>query len=179
MLSVEFKKFRSIPRLERRMVVTEKIDGTSSQLYIKDREIICGSRNRWITTEDDNHGFAKWVEDNRIQIIDELGEGQHFGEFWGGNIQRGYGVKEKSFSLFSYDRYKDLNLSLCKIVPVLYEGDFNTFLIDEALKDLSANGSRLNKDFKNSEGVVVFHEASKQMFKKTLDNNDGHKSLTK
>lgn len=70
-----FVEFRKIPRLNREIVVTEKIDGTNAQILVSDdgKELIAGSRNRWITTENDNHGFAKWVESNKEELITKLG----------------------------------------------------------------------------------------------------------
>ncbi len=61
-----------------------------------------GSRTRWITAQDDNHGFARWVEGNKQELL-KLGAGRHFGEWWGSGIQRGYGLQkgEKRFSLFN------------------------------------------------------------------------------
>ena len=35
--------------------------------------------------------------------------GRHFGEWWGSGIQRGYGLDEKTFSLFNAYRWGWLN----------------------------------------------------------------------
>lgn len=50
------------------------------------------SRTRWITPEDDNYGFAKWANENKEELL-KLGIGQHFGEWWGSGIQRGYNLQ--------------------------------------------------------------------------------------
>jgi hypothetical protein len=69
-------------------VITEKIDGTNASILITDdgSDIAgVGSRTRWITPEDDNHGFAKWVKANHEELL-KLGPGHHFGEWWGNGI---------------------------------------------------------------------------------------------
>ena len=96
---IEFKKFPKIPRAHKvDYVVTEKIDGTNAQLVIiaepkeelkasqnKTVEIIvdgtvyllfAGSRNRWITPDDDNFNFAQYVYDNAEELV-KLGPGRH------------------------------------------------------------------------------------------------------
>src|SRR5438552_1079029 len=79
---IEFNGFPKIPRLSRECVVTEKIDGTNAQILISEcGEVFPGSRSRWITKEDDNHGFAKWVYENSVELM-RLGIGRHFGEWW-------------------------------------------------------------------------------------------------
>ena len=105
--NLEFREFPKIARLSREMIITEKIDGTNAQILItEDGQILTGSRNRWITPQDDNYGFAKWVEENKQEIL-KLGVGRHFGEWWGGGIQRGYNLPkgEKRFSLFNVSRW--------------------------------------------------------------------------
>jgi len=80
---IEFIEFPKMARLSRECFITEKIDGTNAQVHITDDgEIYAGSRSRWITPQDDNFGFAKWVESNRDELI-KLGVGSHFGEWWG------------------------------------------------------------------------------------------------
>lgn len=62
----EFKAFPSIARLSREMIVTEKLDGTNAQITItEDGKFLTGSRNRWITPEDDNFGFSAWAHKNK------------------------------------------------------------------------------------------------------------------
>ena len=102
---MEFIAFPKIARLRRDCVITEKLDGTNAQIVIQDGEIVAvGSRSRWITPgkDTDNYGFAGWVEQNRAELLG-LGDGTHFGEWWGSGIQRNYGLTEKRFSLPSTD----------------------------------------------------------------------------
>lgn len=173
-----FTPFQSIPRLKRGIVVTEKIDGTNAQIFItEDGRVLAGSRSRWITPDDDNYGFARWVAEHEDELH-RLGPGHHFGEWWGQGIQRRYGLEEKRFSLFNTGRWNAENPppACCHIVPVLYTGDFDTREIDAQLEHLRTNGSVAAPGFMRPEGVVIYHAQSRQLFKVTLDKNDGHKS---
>jgi len=197
--NVEFLEFPKMPRLSREVIITEKIDGTNAQLLITESgEMLIGSRTRWITAQDDNHGFARWVEGNKQELL-KLGAGRHFGEWWGSGIQRGYGLQkgEKRFSLFNVGRwalhgtepkriptadpriekYQDLLPEICSLVPELYRGRFDTQKIDAVLEDLKANGSYASKGFMKPEGIVVFHVAGNVGFKKTIEKDEIPKSL--
>lgn len=143
----------------------------------KDRlYIFAGSRNRWLTTSSngDKFGFAKWVQENACELVLKLGEGLHFGEWWGKGIQRGYGVEDKRFSLFNVGKWSDPEArpKCCGVVPVLFEGDFDTQKIETVVEDLRVNGSRCAPGFKDPEGIIVFHTASRQLFKKTCVNDE-------
>lgn len=173
---IEFEEFQKIPRLKRACVITEKIDGTNAQIIITDDgQIAAASRSRLITPSDDNYGFAAWVEANRDLLL-TLGPGRHFGEWWGLGIQRNYGQKEKRFSLFNTGRWNAENVtSCCSVVPVLYSGDFSTDAIDEAIADLKANGSRAAPGFMKPEGIIVFHVASRNLYKVTCEKDAEYK----
>lgn len=168
--------FASIPRLLRDMVVTEKIDGTNALVSVSGEGVVrAGIRTRWITPESDNFGFAAWVRDNE-ESLRTLGPGLHFGEWWGRGIQRGYGLDERRFSLFNVWRWNESNVPpCCHVVPVLYRGDFCTAEVKEQLAILKEIGSYAAPGFMQPEGLVVFHAKSGQLFKVTLDKNDGHK----
>jgi len=118
---IKFESFQKIPRLSREIIVTEKIDGTNAQILILENgDIIAGSRNRFITKENDNYGFAGWVDRNKNELL-KLGVGRHYGEWFGNGIQRGYGLKEKCFYLFNTKRWLDENKRpiCCGVVPIL------------------------------------------------------------
>lgn len=175
----EFVPFPKIPRLSREIIVTEKIDGTNSQIFIADDGVIlAGSRNRWLHIGDDNFGFAKWVVEHQDELR-ELGPGRHFGEWWGGGIQRGYGLQkgEKRFSLFNVSRWADERPACCHVVPTLYRGEFSQGAIDDALAELRTNGSQAAPGFMRPEGVIVFHVAANMGFKKTLEKDAEPKGL--
>src|SRR6478736_2373219 len=184
----EFIEFPKMARLSREVIVTEKIDGSNAQICITDDgQILAGSRNRWITPQSDNFGFAGWVERNKEELL-QLGPGRHYGEWWGNGIQRRYGMKEKKFSLFNTQRwcrhdeepviisspnssmikYQERLPKCCDLVPVLYKGVFDTNKIEEVLEDLRINGSKAAPGFSDPEGVIVYHIAAGIGFKKTI-----------
>lgn len=200
----DFQGFPKIPRLFREIVITEKIDGTNAQVVIDDVEhvtqaqyeedfgvpilytydvndhriaIRAASRNRYITPNSDNYGFAKWVLDNGTSLA-ELGPGRHFGEWWGQGIQRGYGLKEKRFSLFNTHKWGDEEKrpECCYVVPVLYTGSFHITAIQHSLWNLAFTGSIAAPQFMNPEGVVIYHTAGNILFKATLENDEKGKT---
>jgi len=179
--NVEFAGFPKMARLSRECIITEKIDGTNAQVFISDNgDLFAGSRNRWITPESDNYGFARWVQDNREELL-KLGSGRHFGEWWGNGVQRGYRVSEKRFSLFNVNRWgTEENFPLCcHLVPVLYRGIFTTEACEQAINWLRENGSAASPGFYNPEGIVCFHVAGNIGFKKTLEKDESPKTLAR
>lgn len=205
----EFVPFPKIGRLNRNAIITEKIDGTNAQVHIWRDETLCrgwaesdlehanhgelriiaGSRKRWITPGDDNFGFAAWVQEHRTELIEGLGEGTHFGEWWGSGIQRGYGLPagEKRFSLFNVGRWvqswrvandgtvyrhpllegQQYAPDLCWVVPVLARcepDDINVYV-----QQLYMEGSRAAPGFTEPEGIIAYHTAARMMFKVTCE----------
>lgn len=171
-----FESMPKIKRLSRDMVVTEKLDGTNAAVLIADDDTFhVGSKNRWITPDADNFGFARWAYEHEEELR-ELGYGRHRGEWWGRGIQRGYGLEERRFSLFNTGIFHEDNTPDCvSVVPVLYTGPFDTVKVDDILWLMHLDGSTAAPGFMKPEGVVVFHTHSNTMFKKTLDKNDDHK----
>lgn len=176
---MEFEGFQKLARLTRNCIITEKLDGTNAQICIGESgEFLIGSRTRWITPDADNHGFAAWAMANKEELL-KLGPGRHFGEWWGRGVQRGYNMIEKRFSLFNVSRWGDDSVrpACCHVVPVLATGIFTTGIVDAALEELRASGSRAAPGYPYPEGVVVFHVAGNFLFKKTLEKDDEPKSL--
>jgi hypothetical protein len=177
----EFREFLKIPRLNRDCIITEKIDGTNAQIFIDETGLVlrAGSRSRWITPLEDNHGFAKWVEEHREELL-TLGPGRHFGEWWGSGINRGYGLTkgDKRFSLFNTSRWNAENTPACVgVVPILYQGPFRTDAVENAVAELRATGSVAAPGYMNPEGVVVYHVHGNCFFNVTLQNDEMPKSL--
>jgi hypothetical protein len=197
----EFQAFKKIPRLSREIIITEKIDGTNSLVFIdENNNIFAGSRNRWLwgsiqnEISNDNYGFAGWVEANKEELL-KLGKGYHYGEWWGKGIQRGYNLQEKRFSLFNVGRwcmwneepklisidpktkiekYQEELPKCCYVVPILYEGMFEMCQIEGQLDILKTEGSKASAGFMNPEGIVIYHKAGGYYFKKTiLDDEKG------
>lgn len=146
--------------------------------------LFAGSRTRWLDTSSkgDNYGFAKWVQANTEELF-SLGECRHYGEWYGKGIQRNYGLDEKRFALFNVGRWvqKDYNgfpqmldekqsycPDCCHVVPILYRGEFDTEMIGNTLMTLKEYGSKTVPGFMNPEGIIIYHTASGQLFKKTI-----------
>lgn len=178
---MEFIEFPKVARLSREVIITEKIDGTNGQIAINDNgDMFVGSRTRWITPANDNHGFAAWAAANKSELL-KLGPGRHFGEWWGAGIQRRYGMTEKVFSLFNVSRWEDdaVRPGCCRTVPVLYRGVFNDDCVSWALGVLRELGSSAAPGFMQPEGIVLYHIAAGVGFKKTLEKDEQPKSLSR
>jgi len=199
----EFRTFNKISRLSRDIVITEKIDGSNGVIFVDDKlNILAGSRNRWLWSsienndiKNDNFGFGNWVMENKEELL-KLGKGYHYGEFWGKGIQRGYGLLEKRFSLFNTKRWikqdevnpisfdclkekEEFCPDCCSVVPILYEGMFNTSIISSILDELRITGSKASPGFMNPEGIVIYHKAGNCYFKKTILNDEKGKDEIK
>lgn len=187
---IPFVPFNKIPRLNRACTISEKIDGTNGIIHIEpfstaiaqvnalarigDVVIYAGSRTRWITPEQDNHGFAKFVRDNAEELALKLGPGTYHGEWWGLGINRGYGLAEKRFSLFNTARWSDpaVRPVCCGVVPILYEGLFNSQMAWALLNELELEGSKAVPGFMDPEGIVVYHHAGNNLFKATIKGDE-------
>lgn len=181
---IPFEPWPKIARLNRDIVITEKIDGTNAGIYISEEmEVSASSRKRWVLPGEDSFGFAAWVEANAGTLVQDLGVGMHFGEWWGSGIQRKYGLTDgdKRLSLFNTRQWAAKNGHFktpgVASTPVLYEGPFtapDTPPWDLVAEELRATGSRAAPGFMKPEGIVVFHVAAQVCFKWTFD-GDGHK----
>ena len=186
---VEFKEFQKIARLSRECVITEKIDGTNAQIYIYECDgsgsdncgelhMRIGSRTRWLSAKEDNHGFCKWAMEHRDELL-KLGPGRHYGEWWGSGIQRGYGLPkgEKRLSLFNTGAWTPENVPACvSVVPVLYRGIFSTSYAGMCLERLILEGSVAAPGYRNPEGIIIYHTAAGVYFKKTIEKDEVPKS---
>lgn len=178
-----FEKFEKIPRLNRDIIITEKIDGTNGQVYISESGlVVAGSRNRWLMPgkNTDNFGFAAWVKEHEDLLRDTLGPGRHFGEWYGQGIGRGYGLKEKRFALFNIHRWNADNIPPGPLqhVPILYVGPASQ-MVDLSVQLLREYGSVLVPGFMRPEGIVVYHTAGGHLYKVTLENDEAPKGLVK
>jgi hypothetical protein len=203
-----FGEFPKIARLNREVVVTEKIDGTNAQVYLKPKLepgyaervgligwvaendafwMFAGSRNRYITPEKDNFGFARWAKEHAEELF-ALGQGTHYGEWWGAGVQRGYGLVngEKRFSLFNVGRWYDeygtnaayahdekarVAPACCRVVPILSVLP-NLDHVNAVLEALRQSGSAAAPGFMKPEGVVAFHSASGSLYKATCEKDE-------
>ena len=201
MSEVEFEAWPSTPRLYRNMVITEKIDGTNACIIVSrltpfddsadwsdsagvvlvdgvTYRVSAQSRKRLITPEDDNFGFAAWVRSRAAELAGFLGEGRHFGEWWGKGIQRGYDRDTRTFSLFNVERWDDKENNRLgwpdglSVVPVLCRHTFNENKIHEVKAQLWASGSVAAPGYANPEGIIIWHQAARAKFKSTFDEFD-------
>lgn len=208
----QFKAWPKTPRLNRDCIATEKIDGTNSAVIVEALEhegdytddvvavvqapndvwygVYAQSRKRLLKPgkSTDNFGFAGWVEENALELAAGLGEGYHYGEWWGGKIQRGYGLEEKRFSLFNVSRWHDRDANGMGeavtpegvyVVPVLATGTTINAVAEGAIAMLEDNGSFAAPGFDSPEGVVVYHTAARQTFKVTVEGDDAAKGVYK
>ena len=213
----DFREFPKIARLYKgNIVITEKIDGTNGQVYVVRRDlpdalvtvavdadsatgteaatysVFAGSRSRWLSRgKGDNFAFAHWVAENAYALATGLGEGRHFGEWWGRGIQRGYNQASRHFSLFNVGRWftpggpgqmldDDGNLPDpippvpgLSTVPIVYYGPWfgrPADPVSEAMRRLQYSGSTFDSRTP-AEGVMVFHEASGLYLKAPFDEN--------
>jgi len=177
----EFQPWPKIPRLNREVTVSEKIDGTNAAVWISDdgTQIGAQSRTKWITPKDDNYGFARWVEENRDELL-KLGPGHHFGEWWGSGINRRYGLTERRFWLFNTHRWgnPDTRPACVGCVPVLWNGNYQDMDLAAIMAKLTSEGSVSAPGFMKPEGVVIFHHAADQYFKVLAEGDELPKGIT-
>lgn len=176
----EFVSFQKIARAKKSFgcVITEKLDGTNAQILIEDGKIVgVGSRSRWIAPGKltDNYGFARWVEANEEELL-KLGEGTHFGEWYGAGIQRAYGRtgNDKRFALFNTSRWSGEDRpACCEVMTVLYAGEFSRDAVHAQMRRLAEEGSAHVPGFMKPEGIVVYLPGPTMLLKDTFEHSDG------
>jgi len=172
----EFKSFNKIENIKKlQAVVTEKLHGSNAQVVVYEedgvKKIKAGSRNRFLTLEDDNFGFARFVHDNSEALIELLGVGTHYGEWVGPGINSGCGLKEKTLVLFNHHKFSGRELHpRVKVVPVLYKGSLFNMNLEQIKKELKEKGSVFSPGFMRPEGVVI--TIGNQMFKDVFDSEE-------
>ncbi len=192
-----FQRFPSLTRFSHDWTITEKIDGTNACIIFHadsraawgDEEydyaiidkvgpcfVYAQSRNNLIYPSRDNAGFAAWVKENSKALYLALGEGRHYGEWCGSNIQRRYDIPVKKFALFNTHRWRELTENplidgQLTCVPVLAEGymDNPGQVAEGVMELLKRRGSVFSPGFMNPEGVVMRHNPSGTVFKKTFE----------
>jgi hypothetical protein len=179
-----FKAWPKIPRVENRKErYSEKLDGTNACVvwsYVPSNEYTLAavetdegwlkmwvqSRSRLLRLDEDNYGFAKWATTN-FEELSKLGEGHHFGEWWGQGIQRGYGQTEKKFSLFNVHRWGEHNPNTpecCSVVPLIQASS-----VEDAKQILIKYGSLAAPGYMNPEGVVVYESVTATYWKAIIN----------
>lgn len=200
---MEFREWPKIARLNREMIVSEKIDGTNACVIVQpapygvgadevhEKGIVVNvnddlwivgaqSRKRVIAPGDDSFGFGAWVRANAEALAEALGEGYHFGEWYGSGIQRGYGLEkgDKRFMLFNVRRWQDHVgpwVENMEVATTLYEGPFSTSIVNGIVNELRDTGSRHVPGFMRPEGVVAYHVQGNTSFKVTVEKDEEYK----
>lgn len=174
---IVFEAWPKIPRLTKNAIVTEKLDGTNACVVIDEEGTVAAqSRSRLLTMQNDNYGFAAWVESQKAELLN-LGVGHHFGEWWGRGIGRKYNLADRRFSLFNVGRWRDRHgtndhwdganvkkpqaPACCYVVPVVAAGPIEVVL--DSGRRLESTGSLAAPGFDRPEGFVVYLE--RQYFK--------------
>jgi len=176
-----FKKYPKIYKKHNvRMSITQKIHGSNAQIIINNigddqnpiYDVKAGSRSRVLYLGDDNFGFARFVNDNKLELAMFFGEGIHYGEWAGKGINSSEGLDDKYFVSFEWYLFKDNVLPPSHVmkVPVLYDGNVDFNKINDCMDDLKTNGSKLVKGFMRPEGVVV--DVGEQKLKYVFDNEE-------
>jgi hypothetical protein len=173
----DFKAFHKILHINKMyMSITQKIHGSNAQINITKQpydlwRVQAGSRTRWLSPDDDNYGFCKWVMANQQELIEKLGEGRHYGEWAGPGINTGEGLSEKNFIIFNYRRFQDKELPQNVLrVPVLYTGRISLEKINEVMAELKETGSRLVPGYMKPEGIVVEFDGT--FYKNVFDDEE-------
>ena len=169
---MEFVAWPKIPRhTGTNVVISEKMDGTNACIVIEDGELIgCQSRKRIITPDDDNFGFARWVEENKDELLD-LGDGRHFGEWVGLGIQKNpHDLAGKSFYLFNSGRWSNGRPPCCEVVKVLYAGAISPSTVPEVMGGLMT--SAMSENYK-PEGIIIYYPSTRTYEKATFENSGG------
>lgn len=172
---VEFKEWPKIPRgSDETITITEKIDGTNACIIIENGEIVgVQSRSRLITPDNDNYGFAGWVDRNKDELV-KLGDGYHYGEWAGNGIQKNHhNIDGKKLFLFNSNRWRDgrdERPAGVECVPVLWEGVKTELTIPMIMDELWATAKR---DGYHPEGIVVWYHKTKRYEKYTFENANG------
>lgn len=199
MSELVFEAWPKIPRWSNETVtITEKIDGTNAAVIIlpyshdhiplidegyarqmhnlRDGYVTFAtqSRKRFIKPgkDTDNAGFAGWSWENAGPLVDALGYGKHYGEWWGRGIQRGYDMDTKKFSLFRPWRYADTidfvtpPVEGLDIVPTLYSGGAEGLLTTSIiLATLEQEGSRAAPGYMRPEGIIIQSALTQSTYK--------------
>lgn len=168
---MDFLEFPKITRLHKTMMsITQKIHGSNGCIRIWQSwsddaieinglrwKIVGSKRTGDVSINNDNFGFAAWIDQNKEELIRLLGPGRHYGEWAGPGINSGEGLDKRTFILFNHHLFKpDRPLpDRCKVVPVLYTGAYDTAAISETMAKLKEHGSYLVDGYMRPEGIVI------------------------
>jgi len=133
-----------------------KLDGTNAGIQITpDGKVAAQSRTKVITPDDDNMGFARWVDANYTRFS-LLAAGQHmtiFGEWCGKGIQKGTAIAQldrKVFVVFAIQyEYKDTGGQLIDINPISIEERLKPVLARDDIYVLRFEGDPITFNYED------------------------------
>ena len=186
-MTEELISFRAFPKIKRltkfnplEVTITEKIDGTNGCVVIENGELsFVQSRNRIITPDDDNYGFAKWAWANKDALA-SFGNGYHYGEWAGEGIQGNpRGLTGKVFYLFNTYKYENMGEEKrnslppnCSPVPTVGSDlqEYSNATIHESMNMVQTWADYYHY---KPEGIMVFFHNFGTYMKHTFDNPEG------
>jgi len=169
---LKYPSFPSIERIENiRCFINEKIDGTNGMIEITKDALRFGSRNTYLSSKEDNHGFYKFCKEYITYPVSDIiirrlypnnpptYPVRIYGEWFGKGIQRTYGLKARYFMPFN--PYHADALTYCGVPYIvypaeLYSGKFSVSQLELCMDDLKLRGSKVIEDYMNPEGVVIY-----------------------
>lgn len=172
---MDFKKYMHIERFGTTEVdgieygtcyIFPKIDGANSQIFQRDGNIICGSRNRELSLDNDNQGFMDWAirQENIINFFLEFPEVRLYGEWLVPHSLKTYRDEAwRKFYVFDVE-YLDELLPYDQYYPMLEK--FNIDVItplaiivnptyDNLVAKLPANTFLIKDGCGSGEGIVI------------------------
>lgn len=172
---MEFNKYQHIERFGvdetdgieyGQCYIFPKIDGTNGQTYMKDGQLMAGSRNRELSLEEDNQGFYDYVlrNPNLVEFHLEFPEFRLFGEWLVPHTLKTYRQDAwRRFYVFDVE-YLDNLLPYDQYLPMLseYRLDFiiplaiiNNPTYDNLIAKLPANTFLIEDGKGDGEGIVI------------------------
>lgn len=156
-----------------------KLDGTNASVWLEDNAMCFGSRNRQITTDDDNAGFAAWAQGQSSlnTLLTALPAGSRvYGEWLVPHSLKTYRQDAwRRFYVFDvmtadgeYMHYDDYS-KLCKLydvdfIPCVLVSQNPTFEV--LLKETEKNKFLLNENSGVGEGIVIKQYGWKNRFQR-------------
>lgn len=196
---MEFKKYQHVERFGTEETdgidlglcwIFPKIDGSNASIWFDGTSILCGSRNRVLSLDNDNQGFCQWVKDNKktfTVFFEKHPTARLYGEWLVPHTLRTYRPEAwRNFYVFdvvengeylTYDQYnpilKEHNITFIPPIASVknptwerLQGQLekNTYLI----QDGAGTGEGIiikNYDYKNKFGRIVWAKIVKNEFK--------------
>jgi hypothetical protein len=197
---MKFQEFDKIHALHKTtLLVTQKLHGTNASIWIRPTGeidyseeqaqfltedgqflVLPGKRTSFITLENDNFGFARFVYENKEALYKALGQGVWFGEWCGPGINSGEGLTQKRLALFAvlsleekYHNMKSAGLwpDRVDLVPVLFTGLGSNIeqIAELVMNDLKEKGSSYVPGYMRPEGIVIQILGTNVKFKKVFE----------